>query len=421
LIERHEGLRTTFHERQGQLYQVIDSRGRVDIALIDLQALSPDRREMAVRELSEQETLLPFDLSKGPLLRCRMVRLTEQTHWVRLNMHHIISDGWSMGIFVRELTSLYRAHIDGEASLLAPLPIQYADYAYWQRQWLQGDVLKEQVRYWTHQLSGAHALELPADYPRPRVRSHQGARYRFESDAALAQALERLSRQEGATLFMTLLAAFQVLLYRLSGDEDIVVGTDSANRSHLETEGLIGFFVNLLALRTTLHGNPRFLSVLQSVRAMVLGAYEHMELPFEMIVEHLHLERTGNRTPLVNVLFVMQNVPRAEADFPDVVLRSVTSEADNAKFDLALFLFESPDGLRGAVNYSTDLFNEATIAKIMTAYNVLFHDLVARPEAPVDNLEILSAAEKEERESIEQHRALDRKSKLRKIDRSMVE
>ncbi len=421
LIERHEGLRTTFRELDGQPYQIIELYGDANIILIDLQALSPHQREKAAIELNEQEARLPFDLQRGPLLRVWLLRLAEQKHWVRLNMHHIISDGWSMEILVRELTHFYQAYRMEVAPALPSLPIQYADYAYWQRQWLQGDILKEQIRHWTNQLSKAHALELPLDYPRPQVQSHHGARYDFHWGAELAQTLGQLSRQEGVTLFITLLAAFQVLLYRLTGEEDVVVGTDSANRGRLETEGLIGFFVNLLALRTIIHENPRFLSVLQDVREMILGAYAHQDLPFEVIIEHLRLERRDSRTPLVNVLFVMQNVPQAEAELADIVVRPIEQQLVQAKFDLALFISEDAAGLSGSISYSSDLFKETTIAKMMSNYKVLLQDIVAHPEAPVDTLEIQSTAEKEEEEQSKQQNILARKSKLKKIERVGVD
>lgn len=394
VIERHEGLHTTFHEQAGQPYQVISSQKNFNMLLVDLQVLSENQREKVVRSLTEQEERLPFDLSKGPLLRCTLLRLAAHKHWLRLNMHHIVSDGWSMGVLVEELTSLYQGYRSGDVAPLPPLPIQYADYAHWQRSWLQGDILKEHLRYWTRQLSGAHALELPTDYPRSDGQPHRGAKYEFQFAPDLTPALERLSRQEGATLFMTLFSAFQVLLYRLSGEEDIVVGTDSANRSQLETEGLIGFFVNLLALRTNLHDNPKFLSVLHSVREMVLGAYMHQELPFEMIVEHLRLERERHRTPLVNVLFVMQNVPVSEGTFSDVVIRQRDNETSNTKFDLTLFIAQGSEHLYGSVYYRSDLFKHETIVILLKRYEVILHSFVAQPHAKIASIDIATEDEK---------------------------
>ncbi len=399
LHQRHETLRTTFTERAGQVFQHIGKETVISFTLVDLSSCRKQYAEEQIRLLVQEALEKPFDLAHGPLLRNCLLRLSEQEHVLLLTMHHIVSDGWSMSVLIRELTALYQSFIIGDPSPLTPLPIQYADYAYWQRQWLQGDVLKEEIRYWTNQLSGARAIELSTDYPRPQVPSQRGARYDFRWDAELAQGLRQLSRQESVTLFMTLLAAFQVLLYRLTGEEDIVVGTDSANRAHLETEGLIGFFINLLALRTTFHENHSFLNVLQKVREMILGAYAHQELPFEMIAEHLRLERQRNRTPLINVLFVMQNVPMVEAELPDLALRLVAHEATHAKFDLAFFVAENTQGLFGSVTYSTDLFKHDTMVTLVQRYEALLRSIVARPDTKVASLEIATTNEKMQKAS----------------------
>jgi hypothetical protein len=393
LVQRHESLRTTFAEQDDQVVQAIGKEGVASFTFINLSSYR-EQYEEQMRLLVQEALEKPFDLAQGPLLRSCLLRLSEQEHWLLLTMHHIISDGWSMSVLIRELTELYQSFAAGNPSPLAPLPIQYADYAYWQRQWLQGEALKEQIRYWTNQLSGACAVELPGDYPRAQVPSQRGARYDFHWDAELIQALRQLSRQEGVTLFMTLLSAFQALLYRLTGEEDIVVGTDSANRTHLETEGLVGFFVNLLALRTSFHGNPKFLSVLREVREMVLDAYAHQELPFEMIAEHLRLERKQNRTPLINMLFVMQNMPRSEVELPGLTLRQLPYDANHAKFDLAFFVVEDAEGIVGAVTYSTDLFKHSTIATLVQRFTALLHAIVASPDTKVASLEIDTEDEK---------------------------
>ncbi|GCF08361.1 amino acid adenylation domain-containing protein [Dictyobacter arantiisoli] len=421
LIERHEGLRTTFQEREGQPYQVIALPENADITFIDLRTLAPERREEVARELCAQEARLPFDLSRGPLLRCYLWHLSEQKHWLRLNMHHIVSDGWSMGILVREFASLYQAASFGESASLSPLPIQYADYAHWQRTWLQGEVLKEQIRYWTNQLNQAHALQLPTDYPRPRTLSYQGAQHEIQLGAELTLALQQLGQQEGATLFMTLLTAFQALLYRLSGNEDIVVGTDSANRSHLETERLIGFFVNLLALRAHVNGKLPFHDLLQQVHETVLNAYMHQELPFEMIIEHLHIPREGNRTPLVNVLFVMQNIPLTSAELPGLAIHPIDNDTASVKFDLALFVTEEPSGLSCSVNYSPELFKDVTIKRMMSHYKTLLHDIVAHPESPIDHLEIYTEEEGQQR-TIQKGKSLKRQlSKLKEFKKDLID
>jgi amino acid adenylation domain-containing protein len=394
LIQRHESLRTIFEEKEGQVIQRIMKEPDISFPLIDLSTCNRQRGEEEVRRLVQQEAEQPFDLARGPLLRCWLLQMPQQTHILLLTMHHIISDGWSMNIFVEELTQLYHASLSGEQASLPALPIQYADYAHWQRSWLQGAILKEHLRYWTGQLSQARALELPTDFPRSPTLSPRGARAGIRLPAELTQQLRTLSHQEGATLFMTLLAAFQILLARSSGQTDVVVGTDSANRSHLETERLIGFFVNLLALRSSLHDHPSFLQVLERVRDMVLGAYAHQELPFEMLVEHLRLPRAGHRTPLINVLFVMQNVPLADADLSDIQVQLVDQEQIHAKFDLALFMAEDSEGLYGSVTYSTDLFKHETIATLMQRYEALLASIVSQPHAKVDSLDISTAEER---------------------------
>jgi acyl-CoA synthetase (AMP-forming)/AMP-acid ligase II/NAD(P)-dependent dehydrogenase (short-subunit alcohol dehydrogenase family) len=421
LIARHEVLRTTFQQQDGDPYQLIAPQAQIDLIFVDLLALPSAQRESVAQQGCKQELHRPFDLKRGPLLRCCLWRVSEQTHWLRLNMHHIISDGWSMNIFVEELTRLYHASLSGEQASLPALPIQYADYAHWQRSWLQGTILKEHLRYWTSQLSQAQALELPTDFPRSPTLSQRGARHARQLPPDLARLLQTLSHREGVTLFMTLLAAFQILLARSSGQTDVVVGTDSANRSHLETERLIGFFVNLLALRSSLHDHPSFLQVLERVRDMVLGAYAHQELPFEMLVEHLRLPRAGHRTPLINVLFVMQNVPLADADLSDIQVHETHQEQIHAKFDLALFVSENSNGLHCSAVYSTDLFKETTIAKLLHSYEILLHDIITHPDTPIDGLEMRSEKEKEEGEKTRQQSILARKSKLKRIDRAGIE
>ncbi|GHO80002.1 hypothetical protein KSD_77730 [Ktedonobacter sp. SOSP1-85] len=414
VIQRHEVLRTTFHQQAGEPFQVIAPRAKVQIALVDLQALPLAQRQREAQALSAQEVSVPFDLEKGPLLRCRLLRLDEQDHWLQLSMHHIISDGWSSAILVRELTSLYQGLHTGNEVVLPPLPIQYADYALWQRSWLQGEVLREQIRYWTQQLSEARSVQIPGDRAPQIVRSERGASYEWTITEDLTRELKHLSRQEGVTLFMLLLAGWQTLLYRLSGQEDIVVGTDSANRSHLETEGLIGFFVNLLALRTRVIGNAPFRDILHEVRETVLGAYTHQELPFEIVVEHLHLERVGNRTPLVNTLFVMQNVPAIEVELPDLHENSINSGTTFAKFDLALFVTEVPGaGLACGLNYSTDMYEEETIARIMSHYNELLRNIVAHPDSVIDTLDYYTQEEKQLRATQQKKRLSQHLSKLK--------
>jgi non-ribosomal peptide synthetase component F len=275
------------------------------------------------------------------------------------------------------------------------LPIQYADFALWQRQWLQGDVLEAQLDYWTRQLGGNTPLSLPTDHPRPEILSYQGADYPFTFSSACSEAIVALSRQEEVTLFMLLLAAFQTLLYRYTGQTDIVVGTDMANRTHVETEALIGFFINLLVLRNDLSGAPSFREVLRRTREMVLGAYSHQDTPFEMLVERLLPAQSPNRMPLVQVLFVLQNQPSPYAQLPNLVVSHFAgAETMTAKFELALFMQEWSGGLRGVVKYSSDLFEASSIATMMGRFEVLLRHIVAHPDTPIDVLDFYTDAEK---------------------------
>jgi hypothetical protein len=409
LVQRHESLRTTFAEQDGQVVQHIEEEAAVFFSIIDLSSfLNGEQQTQEIQYLIQQETHKPFDLVRGPLNRILLLKLDPTDYIFQLTMHHIISDGWSIGVLIRELITLYRAFTEGEPSPLAPLPIQYADYAYWQRQWLQGEVLKEQIRYWTHHLSEARAIELPTDYPRTPLLTTNGSKYHIQLDSQLTQALKQLSREEGVTLFMTLLAAFQVLLYRLTGEEDIVVGTDSANRSDLQTEGLVGFFVNLLALRAHVPGKSPFHDFLHEIRKTVIEAYMYQELPFDVLIENMHQAREGNRTPLVNVLFVMQNVPSVRVELPGLVVSPVDLDATSAKFELALFVTEEVAGLECSVDYNTDLFERATVESMMNAYAALLSGILAHPASPIDQLEISTEEQKQlhnekRKKSLKQH------------------
>ncbi len=310
IVARHESLRTTFPSVKGRPVQVIAPSLIVVLPIIDLSGFPEIKREAEALRLVAHEAQRTFDLSRGPLMRARLLRLSEEEHIVLLTMHHIVSDAWSMGVLFRELGELYGAFSAERESPLAELPIQYADYAVWQRAWLQGERLEEQLSYWKEQLAGAPAvLELPTDKPRPAVQSFRGARQFSALSKNLSQALNELSRRDGATLFMMLLAAFQALLMRYSGQEDISVGTDVANRNRAETEGLIGFFLNHLVLRTDLSGNPTFRELLGRVREVALEAYAHQDVSFHKLVEALKPERSQSHTPLFQILFVLQNAP----------------------------------------------------------------------------------------------------------------
>ncbi len=363
--------------------------------LIDLVSLASDEREAEIQHLITQEFRQLFDLSHDMLLRVALIRASRDSYVTMLVMHHIITDGWSMSVFMRELATLYAAFSTGQPSPLPELPIQYADFAVWQRQRLQGRVLDAQLNYWIKQLSGVTPLALPTDHVRPAIQSYCGASYTFTLPASLSQALVALSAQEGVTLFMTLLAAFQTLLYHYTKQTDIVVGTDFANRTHVETESLIGFFINLLALRTDLSGSPTFREVLRSVHKTVLDAYTHQDTPFEMIIEKLHLHNTVDRMPLVQALLVLQNLPPAGKGLQGLTHTPIGGQVATAKFDIALFMQKSSAGLHGSVVYSTDLFEITTIATMMKRFEVLLQKLVDNPTVPIDVIAIQTEDEKE--------------------------
>ena len=310
-------------------------------------------------------------------------------------MHHIVSDGWSMGVFIRELAALYQAFSAGQPSPLEELAVQYADYAVWQREWLSGEVLEEQLDYWQRELGDAPpVLQLPTDRPRPAVQSPRGSRHLFELSAELTESLHELSRRQGATLFMTLLGAFQTLLSRYSGQEQVCVGTPIAGRNRSELEGLIGFFVNTLVLRGDLSGNPRFEEFLGRVRETTLGAYAHQDLPFEQLVDHLQPERDLSRTPLFQVMFAFQNAPMQDVEVADLSFSALEAERGTANFDLTLSMNETEGGLRGSIEYSTDLFDGSTIERMLGHFQRLLESIVADPTQTVGELSLLSAEER---------------------------
>ena len=381
LVARHETLRTTFALNEGQPVQVIGSPQSIALEVTDLGALLQAEREACALEIADTEARQPFDLEAGPLLRAQLLRLAPEEHLLLLNVHHIISDGWSAGIFERELSSAYNAFVSGRELRLPELPIQYADYALWQREWLQGEVLEAQLAYWKAQLADLPTLTLPTDRPRPAVMSYRGARAAFDLPEPLSHSLKALGRREGATLFMTLLAAFQVLLYRYSGQEDIAVGAPIAGRRRSELEPLIGFFANTLVLRVDLSGNPRFRELLARVRESALGAYTHQDLPFEKLVEELAPARDLSRNPLFQVMFVLQNAPGSALALEGVQVSRLPLETHTAKFDLSLSVRETAEGLRASWEFSTDLFDAQTIERMARHFERLLEGIVADPAA----------------------------------------
>ena len=367
----------------------------MDLHVTDLSELPEEEREAAVRQLAAAEAQQPFDLSVGPLLRVQLLRVAAEDHVVLFTMHHIITDGWSTGILVSEVAALYEAYIEGRESPLPELEIQYADYAVWQREWLQGDVLEQQLSYWRQQLGEElPVLQLPTDKPRPPVQSHRGRNLHFSLPSSLTAELKKLSNAEGVTLYMTLLAAFKILLWRYSGQSDVVVGTPIAGRNHLATEGLIGLFVNTLVLRTSLSGDPSFRELLDRIREVTLGAYAHQDLPFEKLVEELEPERDMSRSPLFQVVFALHNTTEETLELPGLDAREVGVGDDTAKFDMTIGLTEFDGGLSGSLQYSTDLFEASTIRRMLTHFERLLAAAVRDPEQHISQLELLSSAER---------------------------
>ncbi|WNG36166.1 amino acid adenylation domain-containing protein [Archangium violaceum] len=397
LVRRHESLRTLFVTRDGQPVQLIAPFISVPLEVVDLEDVPASEREARAQKLAHQEALRPFDLARGPLLRTSLLRLGTNDHVLLVTLHHIISDGWSTGVLVREVASLYAAFAAGQQPLLPPLPVQYADFALWQRSWLQGEALDAQLRYWRQQLSGAPALlELPTDKPRPAIRSHRGALHTFRLPPSLSQALATTSTQHGVSLFMTLLAGFQVLLHRYSGQDDLSVGSPIAGRRSTELEGLIGFFVNTLVLRSRFSSGMSFRDLLRQVRDTTLSAYEHQDVPFEKLVEELSPQRSLGHSPLFQVSFSLQNTPSEELRLPGLTLRPVDFDVSTAKFDLSLALSEGPQGLTGFLTYNTDLFEADTVARMMRHYLVLLEALTSRPDTALRDLPLLSSEERQQ-------------------------
>jgi len=395
ILRRHEALRTNFQTIGGQPVAVISSATPLLMPLFDISELPLNQKEPEVRQLVYFEAQQSFDLSTDPLLRVKLLRLGKQEHIILLTMHHIASDGWSIGVLVSELAILYQAFYDQQPSALAELPIQYVDFAAWQRQWLQAEVLQSQISYWKKQLEGAPGvLELPTDYPRPAVETFGGATYLFKLSQQLSAALTKLSQQQGSTLFMTLLAAFQTLLSRYTGQEDIVIGSPIANRNRIEIEGLIGFFVNTLVLRIKLADNPTFEELLTRVREVALGAYAHQDLPFEQLVEELKPQRSLSHTPLFQVMFVLQNAPMSALELPGLTLSPLESDSGTAKFDLTLYMTETEGGLVGSLEYNTDLFKESTISRMAGHLQTLLSGIVANPQQHLWELPLLTEVEK---------------------------
>ncbi|WP_255316224.1 non-ribosomal peptide synthetase/type I polyketide synthase, partial [Myxococcus fulvus] len=395
LVSRHEPLRATFGLKDGQPVQTLHPHKPWSLPLTDLTDVAPPEREAAARKYAAEEASQPFDLSTGPLLRTVLLKLDEELHVLVLVMHHIVSDGWSLAVMVREVALAYEAFAARKAPALSPLPVQYVDFAAWQRQWLQGDTLAKEVDWWKQRLAGAPlVLDLPTDLPRPAMRTPQGASHPIQLPRELVDRVVALGRQAGATPFMTLLAAWQTLLSRYSRQEDLLVGSPIAGRRHGELEGLVGFFVNTLVLRARVRPEESFRALLAQVRETTLAAYEHQDLPFERLVEELQPQRDLGRSPVVQVVFALQNTPTPTMRVPGLTLRQLDVDNDTARFDLGLVLVEEADGLRGVIEYSTELFTAPTVARLASHLRNLLEALVAAPDRPLWTLDLLSSDER---------------------------
>jgi len=393
VVERHEVLRTVFHVEASEPAQVILPGLRVPLETADLTHLPMDEREAAAKEMSDEEARTPFDLAAGPLMRARLIRVADDDHLLLLNLHHAVADGWSLGVLFRELAAFYDAERDGTDAGLAPLPVQYADYAVWQRQRLDGEALEREVGFWRDRLTGAATLGLPTDHPHPPVQNYRGAMRTFALSPETSAKVAELARRSGATTYMALLAAFDALLMRWSGTEDVVVGSPVAGRTTERTEGLIGVFLNTLALRTDLGGDPTFRELVGRVRETTLDAYAHQEVPFERLVEALRVERSLARHPLFQVMFTLQtSLPQAPR-LGELAVEMGEGDTGTAKIDLSVAMVESGDAVHGVFQYAADLWEPETIARMAEHFTVLVDAAAADPDRRLSELPLLGAGE----------------------------
>lgn len=393
LVARHETLRTLFQRQADDTLLQVPASAPLVIDHVDFSALPATGRERAVAQAAEQQSVLPFDLSVGPLLRVTLLKLAEQEHVLLLTLHHIVSDGWSMNVLIDEFIRCYDAFEAGTQPQLAPLPIQYSDYALWQRRWLEAGEQARQLDYWQAQLGREHpVLELPTDHPRPAMPSYRGTRYEFAVDAQLAEQLRTTAQKHNITLFMLLLGAFNVLLHRYTGQTDIRIGVPIANRNRADIEGLIGFFVNTQVLRTRLDGQTRVDALLRAIKETALGAQAHQDLPFERLVEALKLERSLSHTPLFQVMYNHQ--PQV-ADISTVSTASglalgvIEWEGRTTQFDLTLDTYEKRGKLHAALTYANDLFDASTIARMAQHWTHLLYGMVSDSQQRICDLPLL--------------------------------
>ncbi|MCX5965818.1 MAG: condensation domain-containing protein, partial [Cyanobacteria bacterium] len=397
IIRRHEALRTNFVTKEEQPVQVIASSLSLRLETLDLLHLPHEEREAQMKQVVTDEAVRPFDLEREPLVRASLLQLGSTEYVFILIAHHIIFDGWSTGILVQELATLYTAFSTNQPPALPELPIQYADFAVWQRQWLQQDVLAEQLSYWKQQLEGAPTLlELPTDRPRPAIQTNRGGRQQFTLSPNLGEAISHLGKRVGVTPFMAFFAAFVTLLYRYTGEKDLVVGTPIAGRNRQEIEGIMGLFVNTLVLRTNLSDDPSFEQLLLMVREVSLQAYAHQDLPFEKLVDALQPVRSLSHLPLFQVMFDLQNVPIPSLDLPNITVSSFPIETGTSKFDLSLSIEHTSSDWIAEWEYNSDLFDDATIARMARNFQTLLEEIVANPQQPISQLKLLTESERHE-------------------------
>nr|WP_267255904.1 amino acid adenylation domain-containing protein [Nostoc sphaeroides] len=421
IVRRHEVLRTNFTVVNGEPVQVIAPYLTLKINILNLSELPDTEREDTANKLVQEEAAKPFSLDKDPLVRVTLVRLTEADYLLLFTMHHIISDGWSTGILIKELIRLYEAFCLGKSSPLLELSIQYVDFAIWQRQCFQGEILENQLSYWKQQLKNLPTLKLPTDYPRPDIAMYQGAKQTLTLNTTLIERVKNLSFKQGSTIFMTLLAAFKAVLHYYSGQEDIVIGTDVANRNIAETEGLIGFFVNQLVLRTPLTDNPTFAGLLQRVREVTLEAYSHQDLPFDVLVNTLNPERNLNLSPLFQAKLIFDNTQRSTIEIPGLQISSIQIPKTSTQLDLILRLTENSQGMIANLEYNTDIFAHITITQILKYWEIVLNQVVDNSNVKLKELvDAIAAVDAEQKNLAKVKHKQDIQQKIKTIKRKTL-
>ena len=394
VVDRHESLRTTIVADNGRSQQQIQQQQKLPLPITDLTTIQGTQRKTAVKQQTDAEAQAPFDLVNGPLFRAKLLKLQPDEHILLLTMHHIVSDGWSIGILIREIATLYRAKIANQPTPLSDLTVQYADFATWQREWLQGEILDEQLAYWREQLQDTAVVDLPTDYPRPAVQTFAGARHYFNIAPDIADQFHQLTQAENTTLFMGLLGAFNILLHIYSRQTDITVGTPVAGRNRQQLESVIGLFINTLVMRNQIEPQATFRDFLKQIRQTTLDAFAHQDVPFEKLVEELHPPRDPSRTPYFQHLFILQNAPMQTVELPELSLSTLQPNKASSLFDLTLTMWDDTQGMRGYLEYNTDLFTDGAMAQFVTHFQQLMAHIGQQPDTPIAQLSALSLAER---------------------------